>query len=336
MQASNPKPSPFSDANSGKSGSRIPLLDVARGTALIAMAIYHFSWDLEFFGYLEPGLTSHGGWKIFARCIAGSFLFLVGISLVLAHRNGIRWRPFFKRLAMIAAGAIAVTIATLKFSPHSFVFFGILHNITVSSVLGLAFLRLPAFVTALAGFLVVLLAPYLHSSLFDWPGLIWIGLSTYVPRSNDFVPMFPWFGAVLLGIATGRIMLRTDGFKSLATLYEATDKAGRTLVFFGRHGLAFYLIHQPMLVAVVYIFSLVFPPAQPSQESLYIGACVPACSQNQSEQYCKLYCQCTLEGLMNEGVFDLVMSNAPDLDSNPIVQRVVGSCSLSSEGQPGR
>ena len=34
---------------------RIGLLDTVRGAALIAMATYHFSWDLEFMGYLTPG-----------------------------------------------------------------------------------------------------------------------------------------------------------------------------------------------------------------------------------------------------------------------------------------
>lgn len=60
-------------AATGPSG-RIELLDIARGVALIAMAIYHFTWDLEFFGYAERGLTAVGGWKVFARCIASSFL----------------------------------------------------------------------------------------------------------------------------------------------------------------------------------------------------------------------------------------------------------------------
>ncbi|MEQ9573770.1 MAG: heparan-alpha-glucosaminide N-acetyltransferase domain-containing protein, partial [Nitratireductor sp.] len=49
--------------------ARIALIDVLRGAALVAMAIYHFAWDLEFFGYAEPGLTAVGGWKLFARSI---------------------------------------------------------------------------------------------------------------------------------------------------------------------------------------------------------------------------------------------------------------------------
>ena len=43
-------------------------------------------------------MTAVGGWKLFARCIASSFLFLAGVSLFLAHGDGIRWRGFWKRL----------------------------------------------------------------------------------------------------------------------------------------------------------------------------------------------------------------------------------------------
>ncbi|WP_273795314.1 heparan-alpha-glucosaminide N-acetyltransferase domain-containing protein, partial [Brucella intermedia] len=49
---------------------RLGRIDIARGIALITMAVYHFGWDLEFFGYMAPGTTAHGGWKLFARCIA--------------------------------------------------------------------------------------------------------------------------------------------------------------------------------------------------------------------------------------------------------------------------
>src|SRR5690606_2738746 len=107
---------------------RLEAIDVARGLALVAMAIYHFAWDLEFFGYVPHAMTAQGGWKLLARCIASSFLFLVGVSLFLGHARGIRWRPFLRRLAMVAGAAAAISLVTWLAVPGGLIFFGILHQ----------------------------------------------------------------------------------------------------------------------------------------------------------------------------------------------------------------
>ena len=39
---------------------RIPLIDQLRALALVAMAVYHFTWDLGFFGYIEPDTATTG------------------------------------------------------------------------------------------------------------------------------------------------------------------------------------------------------------------------------------------------------------------------------------
>ncbi|TGU11280.1 DUF1624 domain-containing protein, partial [bacterium M00.F.Ca.ET.156.01.1.1] len=76
-------------ANENRRKGRIGGLDTLRGQALIAMASYHFTWNLEYFGYLEPGTATTGLWKLYARGIATSFLFLAGFSLFLAHGKGV-------------------------------------------------------------------------------------------------------------------------------------------------------------------------------------------------------------------------------------------------------
>ena len=167
-----------SEPASMQPGRRIPTIDIARGVALVAMAIYHFTWDMEFFGYAEAGLTSVGGWRLFARGIASSFLFLVGVSLYLGHARGIRWPGFLRRLAMVAGAAIAISIATYIAIPGGFIFFGILHQIALASLLGLLFLRLPTIVTFLAAVAVIVAPFYLRSAFFDHPAWWWVGLST--------------------------------------------------------------------------------------------------------------------------------------------------------------
>ncbi|MBO1039468.1 DUF1624 domain-containing protein [Brucella pituitosa] len=312
---------------------RLERIDIARGVALIAMAIYHFGWDLEFFGYMVPATTAHGGWKLFARCIASSFLFLVGFSLVLAHGRTIRWNAVGKRLLQIVAAAAAISAVTYYMSPDNFIFFGILHQIALASVLGLLFLRLPAVVTFIVAAFVITAPLYAQSDIFNRMWLAWIGLSTVPPRSNDYVPLFPWFGAVLLGIAAARIFER---FNWLPTLSGGIQPQflQKPLTFIGRHSLAFYLIHQPVLIGLVYVFSQIMPPAQPAPREAFTQSCVSSCMQNGGEALCAQFCGCVVSELDKAKLFDDVFSGKADQNNNSTVQQIAEICSPVPDNQP--
>ena len=222
--------------------ARITAIDLARGVALIAMAIYHFQWDLEFFGYAEAGLTSVGGWKLFARAIASSFIFLAGVSLFLGHHKNLRLGSFVRRLTRIAAAAALISIVTWFATPGSFIFFGILHSIALASLFGLAFYRLPWPLLFIIGAFVVTAPLYARSEFFDHPALWWVGLSTRNPVSNDYVPIFPWFGPFLFGLAAARLADSTGLFDRLARIPSISWLS--PLETAGRHSLLFYLLHN--------------------------------------------------------------------------------------------
>lgn len=241
--------SPIAAGSSATPGRRIVALDIARSAALLAMAVFHFAFDLEMFGWLAPGTVVTGFWRLLAVSTASSFLVLVGIGLWLGHGGGIRWRGFWRRFLKIAAGAAAVSVATYIVFPDAFVFFGILHVIAVASLLGLALLRLPVWaLLALAGLL--LLAPgYLRAPVFDAPWLWWTGLQTVAIRSVDYLPVAPWLAPVAIGIALGKL-----GSGAGVWTRAARWKGGAwadTLAWPGRHSLLVYLAHQPVLIALV-------------------------------------------------------------------------------------
>lgn len=229
---------------------RYAALDAGRGLALLAMALYHAMWDLgalrltpENYALTPPG-------RMIAHGIAGTFLVLVGIGLVLM--NGGRFAPkrFGLRFARIAAAAALVTVATYLTDPSSYIFFGILHCIAASSVLALPFVRAPGWAAA-AGAAVVIAAPlWASGGPFDAPILSFIGLGRGTPQTNDYVPLFPWFGMVLVGVALARYGRDAVGRSRLAD-WSGTGWFGRGLSWAGRHSLAIYLIHQPILMALL-------------------------------------------------------------------------------------
>lgn len=308
---------------------RIELVDCARGLALVAMAIYHFTWDLDFFGYIEPGSSVTGGWRIFARCIAISFLFIVGVSLYLANGHGIRWKSYWRRLAMITAAALAVTAATIVVTPGAFIFFGILHHIAVASLLGLLFLRLHWAVIILSGIIAVVLPHVATSAAFNHPVLWWIGLSTEVAPSTDFVPLFPMFGAVLFGIAAAKVSEGGGLTERLAGL--TWPKRIPLLGFFGKHSLAFYLLHQPVLISIVWVFAQVLPPPPPDQGALFLSACNVECVAFREEPFCNAYCSCLLDKAKANKLADQLFG--PDEATTERLRGLANMCLI--ENTPG-
>lgn len=315
--------------NGTKPAGRIEAIDIARGVALVAMAVYHFTWDLEFFGYVPPAMTAVGGWKLFARCIASSFLFLVGVSLYLGHAKGIRWQGYWRRLAMVAGAALAITLVTYFAVPNGFIFFGILHQIALASVLGLAFLRLPSVVTLVVAAAVIAAPHYLRSPFFDDPWWWWTGLSENRLRSNDYVPIFPWFGAVLIGIAAAKSAEQTGLLAKLAAL----RMPGWTwpLSFGGRHSLAVYLIHQPVLIGCVWLFAQVFPPTEESREVRFLQTCEAACSEQRDTEFCARYCVCMIETLEREGAIEGVYANERSEALQSRVEEIAGRCTVATD-----
>ncbi len=293
------------------------------------MAIYHFAWDLEFFGYAPPGMTAEGGWRLFARGIATSFLFLVGVSLWLAHGDGVRVRPFLTRLAMVGGAAAAITLVTYVAMPGGFIFFGILHQIALASVLGLAFLRLPAPVTLVAAVLVAMAPQFLRSAAFDDPMLWWVGLSSVNPRSNDYVPLFPWFAAVLAGIAGARMAEAAGLFRRLGGF--SLSGWTRPLQWTGRHSLAVYLIHQPVLIAGLWLYSQAVPAADAPRDIQFTRACIAQCEATHDAAFCGQYCVCVLEDITAEGRFDEVYAGTPSAETSQRLQDIVSACTFDAE-----
>lgn len=314
---------------------RIGLLDTARGAALIAMASYHFSWDMEFMGYLAPGTAETGWLKIYARAIATTFLFIVGISLVLSSKPEVRWPSFWKRFGMIAAAAAVISIATRIAMPDTWIYFGILHCIAVLTLIGIVFIRLPLAVTLIVT--TALLAAWLidnfgtpgllRSSFFDPKYLAWIGLAVMPDRSNDYVPLFPWATPFFAGLSSASIAVRTGLPHRLAALGTGSWWPARL----GRHSLAVYLIHQPVLIAIAYGLSLLVPPPQPDPTETYLKQCNSSCVMQQGEALCRSFCQCTLNKLQAQSLLTQLQANEIDVQNDERVQTIAGECSAEVE-----
>ena len=229
--------------------TRLTSLDTARALAVVCMVIFHFTFDLALFGYIDPGTMSQPFWYYFARLIAGSFLFLSGIGLWLAHGQGIRWPSFWKRWAMIAAAAALVTTASIWLVPGGPIWFGILHAMAATALIGLLVLRLPWPVTLALAVAIFSAAWGPRFAAFDPLWLVWTGLAESRPVMGDYVPLIPWAAPALAGLAAAKA-LRIDQWRG-----TTPSRLTRALTFPGRHSLIIYLIHQPILFGLFNLYA---------------------------------------------------------------------------------
>lgn len=331
MASPSPEASVLPPAETRPSRRRLGWLDVVRGIAILAMASYHFSWDLEYFGYLAPDTVGTGLFKYYARGIASSFLLLAGFSLVLGHFPRFRRRPFQIRFGKIAAAAAVISIATWFAFPSGFIFFGILHAIAAASLIGLLFLRLPVAVTLVAAVAAFVAPLYFRSAFFDMPALWWVGLSETLPRSNDYVPLLPWLAPYLTGIALGRIALASGWLDRTAPSERQPNRLSRALAFAGRHSLPIYLIHQPLLFSLVALFAMVHPAPRPDPRPAFQSSCMATCAGDQTQTFCTRFCGCTLDRLVEQNLLDPLDRGQIDGRSDSRISEIAGQCTMKAQ-----
>lgn len=213
------------------------------------MFVYHFAFDLRYYKVIAADFENDPFWLGFRALIVASFMMLVGLSLVLAYRAGATPAHFWKRIGVIAACAIAASIGSFVVFPRTFIYFGILHCIAVASILAWPLVRWPRLALAI-GVVVIVAGLAFSNPLFDLRALSWIGFTTHKPATEDYVPLAPWAGFVLIGITLGSAIARR-GYRALAPL----AKSPRWLRFLGRHSLVVYMIHQPILLAVLWLLA---------------------------------------------------------------------------------
>jgi uncharacterized membrane protein len=228
-------------------------VDTARGVAVVAMVIFHFMWDLQYFGLTNVNVFSTP-WQIFARSIGTTFTFLLGLSLwLVATRLSPRelWRYAVRRSMLLVGLGLLITLGTRLFVGDAYVRFGILHLLGSMLILSLPSIRAPLWLTVGVGLLMIGVGAYLTTLRAPFPWLVSLGVAQAGVEMVDYYPLLPWGGAALLGVACGRLCY--PGGRPRFALPDLSAVAPiRALRFLGRHSLLIYLLHQPILLGALF------------------------------------------------------------------------------------
>ncbi|HDK26202.1 MAG TPA: DUF1624 domain-containing protein [Candidatus Atribacteria bacterium] len=239
-------------------------IDFLRGIAIIMMVLYHLLYNLHYFAYYNVNVYS-GFWMYFARTTATLFIFLVGLSLSisfsrakqLSSRVTMETKLFLKYLRRglkVFSWGLIITSITWVFLREGFVIFGILHLIGISIILAYPFLKL-RYWNLLIGLFCIFIGAYLKSFVFNFCWLSWLGFRPAKFYTVDYFPLLPWFGVVLIGIFFGNLFY--PDYSRKFQLADFSSLSGvKMLCFLGKHSLLIYLLHQPIIIAVLYLFGI--------------------------------------------------------------------------------
>jgi uncharacterized membrane protein len=246
------------------SPSRFAAIDMLRGVAMVWMTLFHFSFDLQHFGYLQANFYGDPFWTVQRAAIVSLFVFCAGLGQAIAAHQHQSWSRFWRRWWQIALCALAVSAASWVMFPQAYIYFGILHGMAVMLILARLLaarnpgrlwplLLLGAIALALPS-----LSPPLHA---QWPALDflntrwwnWLGLISHKPMTEDYAPLFPWLGVMCFGLACGQWLLRQPARqleRSMRPRKGLVSALQRALALLGRWSLTYYMLHQPILIGL--------------------------------------------------------------------------------------
>jgi uncharacterized membrane protein len=221
--------------------SRSYEIDLLRGLAIVLMVIFHFCYDLTVFGWADFNTSQDMQWKLFRTIIVSGFLLAVGMSSYLAYQKSINYKKLAKAIGKLFTVSLFITMGSLFMHPKTWMYFGIIHFITVALPISVLFVRAP-FMALVVG--VGCILGYWIGILNLYPIWEWAVLHLSIPsRTVDLVSFFPWIGVVLLGVFVMH--------KNLFKIRVKPNIFLNQLVLLGQHSLIIYLIHQPILYGLL-------------------------------------------------------------------------------------
>ncbi len=234
-------------------GNRFWVIDFFRGLSVLLMIAFHFAYDLNWLGVIALDFFDGFGWVI-PRLIAGSFMFLAGLSLTISYSRDMKkmrgeaiTRKFVMRGLRIFAWGMLITVMTALLLGSGTVWFGVLHLIGISVIVARPLVRY-RYTNLFLGMGILAAGFLLHAFVFPFPWMLPLG---FVPAgffSYDYAPLLPYAGVVLLGVYFGNSVYprgRAAG--------GSVPRGAGVLCWMGRNSLFIYLLHQPVLIALLYM-----------------------------------------------------------------------------------
>ncbi|MCL2018455.1 MAG: DUF1624 domain-containing protein [Oscillospiraceae bacterium] len=247
---------------------RIGLLDEIRGFAIICMVVYHFMFSLNNFYNVDVPIFFEDWFGVIRNIFAGAFIFISGCVCRFSRNN-------LKRGVQCFFLGMLITFVVAFAQPDFPIYFGVLHLLGISMIIFALSEPFFDFVPPLAG---IIIFGFLFFFLFNVPHITYadrmvqnygyIGFKgffeVYLPDTlyktavlfplgfpkawsnfSDYFPLIPWFflfgAGSFFGVYVRENALPRWFYKTRVGFLAAT----------GRHTIWIYLLHQPIIIAIL-------------------------------------------------------------------------------------
>lgn len=198
---------------------RLVEIDALRTIAIMLMVVFHAAYDLRMFYGWNIDLFGDA-WQTLRILTASLFLIVSGVATNLSSHP-------LKRACIVIGCALLVSGATFLYQPSNFIYFGILHCIGLGMLMLIVLKPAKEFNIALG--IAVMMLPYIPAPM----------------ATLDYYPPTPWLGLMLIGAGLGHYLYVR---KKIQLPLPQT-----VLTLPGRHSLLIYLVHQPIIMGVLWL-----------------------------------------------------------------------------------
>lgn len=220
---------------------RIWEIDLLRAVAIVLMVVFHFVYDLnEFLGVDVEYLS--GFWFWVGKAAALIFIFVSGIS------SGFSGKILKRGLLLLGIG-LGISGVTFFVLGDMYIRFGILHFLGTCMLLYPLLKRLNAVVLAVLAAAVAYFTPQIGSITVKTSLLLPLGIKYRGFATADYYPLFPYLAVFILGIIVYKLYYYKK--RSLFTF----SLENRIISVLSKNSLLIYVLHQPMLVGGVLLYT---------------------------------------------------------------------------------
>lgn len=240
-------------------------IDAIRALAIMGMLFYHFLACLVIFHIMVEDAAFLSYYNTYMLG-SGIFILIAGLAMILRHER-MRGRPtkeyygalVIKALFLLALG-FCITIASwigasVFLGSPAFIKFGFLHMLGVSMLLAIPLLRYGKW-NIILGLIIIAIGAFIFPYITDpsWLYPLGIHAEDFMMYTQDYFPLFPWFGVLLLGVGLGNVFYpggrRSFTIREPGMIGEALARIGN-----GAVTLFIYLVHIPVIFVILWIFS---------------------------------------------------------------------------------